>query len=47
MITLGPSVVEFMGQACPVCKDTMSDHGAFMPTWSDKHDNIVCFDCSN
>ena len=47
MQILGAEYKEAMGQPCPVCGDVMSDHSAFIPTWSDEHDNIVCWDCSN
>ena len=38
---------EFLNTTCPKCGDTMTDkHSNFIPTWSDRHDNIVCWDCA-
>lgn len=35
------------GHSCPVCGDTMTArHSNYAPTWSDAHDNIVCWICS-
>jgi len=36
---------EHLGVACPVCGDTMTEHSAYSPTWSDHYDDIVCWDC--
>lgn len=35
-----------IGKPCTECGDTMDDtHSALIPTWSNYHDNVVCFDC--
>ena len=34
-------------KACPECADTMTmAHDNYLPTWSDRHDNIVCWWCA-
>jgi NADH pyrophosphatase NudC (nudix superfamily) len=38
---------EAEGRFCPECGDTMTNaHSNYAPTWSDAHDNIVCWHCS-
>lgn len=40
-------VTENQGQPCPNCGDTMSDTASnLLPTWSDDHDNVVCWWCA-
>jgi hypothetical protein len=35
------------GLPCPSCGDTMTvKHDNYLPTWSDHHDNIVCWWCA-
>ena len=32
---------------CPACGDHMTyDHCNYVPTWSDDHDNVVCWWCA-
>lgn len=32
---------------CPNCGDTMNDYASnLQPTWSDHHDNVVCWWCA-
>lgn len=46
MLTIGAQYLDLISTPCPVCGDLLrSDHSAFMPTWSDENDNVVCFDC--
>ena len=46
METIGYAYTELLGTPCPICGDALNaDHGASMPTWSENHDNVVCFDC--
>ena len=37
---------ELHGSRCPQCGDTLGPASADSPTWSDRHDNVVCFDCA-
>lgn len=32
---------------CPVCCDIMTSHDNYRPTWSDIHDDIVCWWCAH
>jgi hypothetical protein len=35
------------GRYCPACGDKMTvRHSNYAPTWSDSHDDIVCWTCS-
>jgi hypothetical protein len=35
------------GKPCPDCGDAMTvAHDNYLPTWSDHHDNIVCWWCA-
>lgn len=38
---------DYSGDPCPSCGDIMTaDVTNLRPTWSDRHDNIVCLDCA-
>ena len=36
-----------MNNDCPKCHDEMSgEHSNYQPTWSDQHDDVVCWWCA-
>lgn len=39
---------EHEGRECPICDDVMTErHDNYLPTWSDRHDDIVCWWCAH
>jgi len=43
-----PIITENANKTCPSCGATMTDkHSNLYPTWSDRHDEIVCWLCAH
>jgi len=43
-----PIITDHDGKTCPNCGDTMcGDKSNILPTWSDYHDNVVCWWCAS
>ena len=46
-MTIKIKSIHLLTDACAACGDTMNDHDSnLQPTWSDAHDNIVCWWCA-